>query len=165
LPPVLTARAVINAIIHADLIAGLPGEDISSFGAGFDRLWSALSGAGNSACEKHPSAEIQLGILKQLPGAPISRHNDKFAMCYSPLPPYEIMQTSAMTAEDILRLKNFARFWELIINRKLTDYKYSTIFFDKFLILSDSLFAYFGRNWGIDKKELSDIFTELVKNL
>ncbi|GHV82501.1 hypothetical protein AGMMS49991_10590 [Spirochaetia bacterium] len=38
-------RRETNAIVHADLIAGLPGEDLVSFGEGFDRLWGALSGA------------------------------------------------------------------------------------------------------------------------
>src|SRR4029078_8933745 len=37
--------------IHADLIAGLPGEDLASFAAGFDRL------------VKLAPQEIQLGIL------------------------------------------------------------------------------------------------------
>ena len=45
--------------IHADLIAGLPGEDLESFGRGFDRLFAA---------RPH---EIQLGILKRLKGYPL----------------------------------------------------------------------------------------------
>ena len=45
--------------IHADLIAGLPGETLESFAAGFDRL-VALG-----------PQEIQVGILKRLRGTPI----------------------------------------------------------------------------------------------
>jgi hypothetical protein len=140
-------REKTNAIIHADLIAGLPGEDLASFGKGFDRLWLALSHTGNTP-------EIQLGILKLLPGAPIARHIEPFAMRYSPLPPYEVLETSTMTANDIRHLKNFARFWELLVNRGLIHYGENVPVFENFMALSDSLFARFGRNWGIDKEKL-----------
>ena len=42
--------------VHADLIAGLPGESLGSFAAGFDRL---------VALRPH---EIQVGMLKRLRG-------------------------------------------------------------------------------------------------
>jgi len=140
-----------NAIIHADLIAGLPGEDLASFGSGFDRLWTALAAPGDH--KTNGRAEIQLGILKKLPGAPISRHNDEFRMRYNPLPPYDIEETSVFSANDILRIKNFARFWELLVNRKYVKLEDGAVF-DKFMRLSDRLFSRFGRNWGIDKEEL-----------
>ncbi len=148
-----------NAIVHADLIAGLPGEDIVSFGKGFDRLWLALTSClpNEKAC-----AEIQLGILKLLPAALIARHTESFKMFYNPLPPYEVIETSAMSASDIARIKNFARFWELLVNRGAANSLtsglvinwYGKPVFEKFIALSDALFARFGRNWGIDKHEL-----------
>ena len=66
---------------RADLIAGLPGEDVESFACGFDRL-VALS-----------PQEIQVGMLKRLRGTPIVRHDAEWGMVYSPHPPYEILQT------------------------------------------------------------------------
>jgi radical SAM superfamily enzyme YgiQ (UPF0313 family) len=141
-----------NAIIHADLIAGLPGEDIDSFGRGFDRLWSVLRGKSR--------AEIQLGILKLLPGAPISRHNDEFCMRYNSAPPYEVEETSAMSADDLLRIKNFARFWEIIINRRLMDFSENKAIFKEFIDLSDFLYSRFARNWGIDREELLSAIME-----
>ena len=156
-----------NAIIHADLIAGLPGEDFESFGKGFDRLWEALNAIENNqedeillnvnqprkTLSEKPRFEIQLGILKLLPGAPISRHNEKFGMRYSSLPPYEVEETYAMSPTQLRRIKNFARFWELIVNRGSAKISGGHIF-EKFMTLSDDLFAHFGKNWGIDKKEL-----------
>ena len=155
-----------NAIIHAGLIAGLPGEDIESFGVGFDRLWLALSETDKTSAAEHqyPCAEIQLGILKLLPGAPISRHNNAFGMRYNHSPPYEIEETSSMSAVDIGRIKNFARFWELIVNRGLVDWPSKNVnkdVFKKFLTLSDLLYSRFGRNWGIGKDEL----LEAVKSM
>ena len=149
-----------NAVIHADLIAGLPGENIESFGEGFDRLWQALY-CQPAHKERNSRAEIQPGILKLLPGTRISRHIEKHKMRFNSAPPYEIEETSSVCADDLSRIKNFARFWELIFNRgmipeeKMVKISEKSSIFWKFMELSDSLFSYFGRNWGIDKNELS----------
>jgi radical SAM superfamily enzyme YgiQ (UPF0313 family) len=143
-----------NAIIHADLIAGLPGENMESFGKGFDALWAAFNG------RDHRRVEIQLGILKLLPGAPIARHKEAFGLAFNPLPPYELIENAALPAHDLDRIKNFARFWELIVNRGLYDIGSAPVF-DRFLLLSDSLLTRFGRNWGIDKSELLNTISEL----
>jgi radical SAM superfamily enzyme YgiQ (UPF0313 family) len=58
--------------IHADLIAGLPGETVESFAAGFDRLVNL------------GPQEIQVGILKRLRGTPIVRHDSEWQMVYNP---------------------------------------------------------------------------------
>jgi hypothetical protein len=149
-------REKTNAIIHADLIAGLPGEDMASFARGFDSLWAAVSPpAPGGGAEAAPRTEIQLGILKLLPGAPIARHTAAFGMRYNPSPPYELLESAALPARDLDRLKNFARFWELIVNRGLAHIDGSPVF-EKFMALSDSLFARFGRSWGIDKNALQN---------
>jgi len=151
-----------NAIIHADLIAGLPGEDLASFGRGFDRLWialnsSALCGAEKLSTLEHRRVEIQIGILKLLPVAPIARHNEAFGMRFNPMPPYEIEESAAVCAGDLRRIRNFARFWELLVNRGLVNFAPREPVFDKFMALSDRLFAHFGRNWGIGRDELREI--------
>jgi radical SAM superfamily enzyme YgiQ (UPF0313 family) len=145
-------REKTSAIIHADLIAGLPGEDLASFARGFDSLWAAVSPGG---AENHPRTEIQLGILKLLPGAPIARHTAAFGMRYNSSPPYELLESAVLPVRDLDRLKNFARFWELIVNRGLIHLDGSPVF-DRFMSLSDSLFARFGRSWGIDKNTLQN---------
>lgn len=91
--------------IHADLIAGLPGEDLASFGRGFNRLWAA---------RPH---EIQLGILKRLRGTPISRHDREWQMVYADSAPYEVLQTSLISFADMQRVKRAARLWDLVANR------------------------------------------------
>jgi len=150
-----------NAVIHADLIAGLPGESLASFGNGFDRLAGCLlNGAFHESEKTRSRAEIQLGILKLLPGAPISRHNETFKMRYNSLPPYEIEETSTMSAHDLERIKNFARFWEIIVNRSLVNYGDNKPVFERFMRLSDMLLSRFGRNWGIDKHELLSVLHE-----
>jgi hypothetical protein len=205
-------RAETNAIIHADLIAGLPGEDLASFAEGFDRLWQVLtapaaeaaagivsgaaviSGAGPAGATGFPPAgaafEIQLGILKGLPGTPLRELDAPFGMIYSPEPPYEVIETAAMGKADLDRLRNFARFWELIVNRPwkaggrdpsaknpgkagFSVENPAAVLLNKnpaaallvpgkpifwpFMELSENLFRFFGRNWGIDRKALAAI--------
>jgi hypothetical protein len=154
-----------NAIVHVDLIAGLPGEDMASFAEGFDRLWLALS----SPQITQITAEIQLGILKCLPGTPINRHTETYGMRYALDPPYEVLETAIFPAGELDRIKNFARFWEVIVNRGVFRDLGPGLFpqgqpvFYRFMELSDRLFAYFRRNWGIDRKELYAKLQEIMK--
>jgi radical SAM superfamily enzyme YgiQ (UPF0313 family) len=90
--------------VHADLIVGLPGEDINNFAAGFDRLL-ALG-----------PQEIQVGILKRLRGAPIARHDQPWEMVYSPHPPYEVLRTKVIDFPTMQRLRRFARTWDIVGN-------------------------------------------------
>jgi len=93
-----------KAHIHLDLIVGLPGESLESFGTNLDKLVSL------SSCE------IQIGILKKLSGTYIKRHDEEFAMVYSDIPPYDILKNSELSFNDIQIMKRFARFWDLTYN-------------------------------------------------
>lgn len=97
-------RSYTGVHIHADLIAGLPGEDLESFAAGFDRL---------VALQPH---EIQVGILKRLRGTPIIRHDDAWDMRYSPAPPYELLCNRLLNFETMQGLRRFAKTWDLLAN-------------------------------------------------
>jgi radical SAM superfamily enzyme YgiQ (UPF0313 family) len=90
--------------VHADLIAGLPGETLESFAAGFDRL---------TALQPH---EIQVGILKRLRGTPITRHDAAWGMVYNPQPPYEVLETKLIDFGTLQQLRRFARYWDLAGN-------------------------------------------------
>jgi hypothetical protein len=172
-------RTQTNAVIHADLIAGLPGEDLFSFGEGFDRLWQALTAPFMTAppATAVPPFEIQLGILKGLPGTPLRERDKKFGMIYSSEPPYEVIETAALGKADLDRLRNFARFWELIVNRpwkavnnraagnraaagRPAENPAAVLLvpgkpvFWPFMERSEKLFRSFGRNWGIDREAL-----------
>ncbi len=93
-----------QAHIHLDLIVGLPGESLESFGKNLDKLVSL------SSCE------IQIGILKKLSGTHINRHDIKHGMVYSDIPPYDILKNNQLSFNDIQIMKRFARFWDLTYN-------------------------------------------------
>jgi radical SAM superfamily enzyme YgiQ (UPF0313 family) len=90
--------------IHADLIAGLPGESLESFADGFDRLIALRP------------QEIQVGILKRLRGTPIVRHDVEWEMVYSPHAPYEVLRTKTIDFANMQKLRRFARYWDLVGN-------------------------------------------------
>lgn len=93
-----------NAHIHLDLIIGLPGESIESFGENLDYL-SSLS-----------KSEIQLGVLKKLSGTTLNRHDEIFGMVYSDIPPYDILSNDLIPFYKMQQMKRFARFWDLVYN-------------------------------------------------
>ena len=98
-----------QAHLHTDLIFGLPGESWASFAAGFDHLY---------ALGPH---EIQLGLLKRLRGTPLARRSLPGAvaedgMVYAEQPPYTVLQTDAVTAEQLQSFVRMARYWDLLVN-------------------------------------------------
>ncbi|HMP90081.1 MAG TPA: DUF4080 domain-containing protein [Kiritimatiellia bacterium] len=93
-----------GAHIHADLIVGLPGEDLASIAAGFDRLL------------KLAPQEIQVNPLKRLRGTPIIRHEKEWELIFSPHPPYEILRTKLIDFDTMQALRRFARYWDLYGN-------------------------------------------------
>jgi len=97
-------RAETGVHIHADLIVGLPGEDVASLASGFDRL------------VRLGPQEIQVGILKRLRGTPIIRHDEEWQMRYHPQPPYEILQHKLIDFGMMQRLRRFAKYWDLVGN-------------------------------------------------
>jgi radical SAM superfamily enzyme YgiQ (UPF0313 family) len=126
-----------HAHLHADLIVGLPGEDMASFGRGFDRLL---------ALGPH---EIQVGLLKRLRGAPIARHDSAFGMRYSPMPPYDILANDLIDFASMRRLARFARYWDVFANSGRFPHALPLLLgetpFVRFLAFSDWLHARLGQ--------------------
>ena len=78
-----------NMETHADLIAGLPLYHLSEI---FEDVHTLASyGAG----------EIQLESLKLLPGTEMRKRAKELGIQYSPLPPYEVLQTREITVEEL----------------------------------------------------------------
>lgn len=144
-----------DATVHADLIVGLPEETFESFAAGFDRLY------------RYAPGEVQIGILKRLPGAPISIHDGTIR--YNSAPPYDVVETDWTSESNIARLKRFAKYWELVVNRGRFPERVSVLLggsdaayrgrhsspFYRFLVFSDYAWDRFDRTWGITPEELA----------
>ncbi|MDQ6993093.1 MAG: DUF4080 domain-containing protein [Mariprofundus sp.] len=90
--------------MHLDLIVGLPGETLASFGESLNQLCTMAH------------SEIQIGILKKLSGTTLERHDAQFGMIYATRPPYEILKNNLLSFSEIQQMKRFSRFWNLFYN-------------------------------------------------
>ncbi len=100
----LTQRT--GAVVHADLIFGLPGEDEASFAQGFNTLIRTC----------HPP-EVQVNLLKALPGTLLAHDAAARGLVFNAEPPYELLHSDVMDFATLMRLQRFARCWELVHNR------------------------------------------------
>ncbi len=78
--------------VHADLIAGLPYEDLGRFARSFSEAYEL-------GCH-----ELQLGFLKRLQGAPLAAE-EGFGYVFSPAPPYELLKNDWLSPRDLGKLK------------------------------------------------------------
>jgi radical SAM superfamily enzyme YgiQ (UPF0313 family) len=147
--------------LHADLIAGLPGETLESLGQGFDQLVALRP------------QEIQLGVLKRLRGSLIQRHDQEWQMVFNPEAPYDLLHNRLIDFATVQRLKRMARYWDLIANNGNFLTSYPLIWqdqpspFQAFLAFSDWLFQQTKRHHGIALNRLAEwlwtYLTEVVK--
>lgn len=93
-----------NIHCHADLIFGLPGENLHSAARSF-RL-GLSSGA----------EVLQLGFLKILKGTAMEAEAERRRFRWLPFPPYEVVQTDALTQEELLQLKRMENVFERVWN-------------------------------------------------
>ena len=144
-----------HAHLHVDLIAGLPGETLDSFGNGFDRL----AGIGPD--------EIQVGILKRLRGAPIVRHEHPQGLRFHPQPPYEVTSTATMNEHELAAIKLMARFHELIVNAGRMPRLASLVLgdrpFARLMDLSQALAGRFGRAHAIALEDLYEAVLDWLR--
>jgi radical SAM superfamily enzyme YgiQ (UPF0313 family) len=146
-----------HAHLHVDLIIGLPGEDMASFGQGFDQL---------QALNPH---EIQLGLLKRLRGAPIVRHSEAFEMRYMPMAPYTVLTTSAIPFDEMQRLARFARYWDLVANSGRFSQSLPLLLgsqpFAHFMRFSDWLYQSTGQTHKIQLEKLFNLIHQALTEL
>ncbi|MFC0906186.1 B12-binding domain-containing radical SAM protein [Clostridium sp. MT-14] len=86
-----------NVKQHLDLIAGLPGEDFSSFKKSFNDVYSVKP------------EEIQLGFLKLLKGSDLRKDAKNLGIVHSPYAPYEVLKTDNISYEELVVLKRIEK--------------------------------------------------------
>ena len=86
-----------NMETHADLIAGLPLYRLHEI---FEDV-RTLAG--------YNAGEIQLESLKLLPGTEMRRRAEELGIRYSPLPPYEVLQTNEISVSELQTARLLSR--------------------------------------------------------
>lgn len=89
--------ALHNMETHADLIAGLPLYHLHEI---FEDV-RTLAG--------YAAGEIQLESLKLLPGTEMRRRAEELGIKYSPLPPYEVLQTHEISVSELQTARQLSR--------------------------------------------------------
>ncbi len=98
--------AMISADVHThmDLIAGLPYETYQSFKDGFNYVY-----------DMHPDM-LQLGFLKLLHNTVLKSEAQDYGIKTTDFPPYEVLKTNTLPAEDIIKLKRIESVVDRVYN-------------------------------------------------
>jgi radical SAM superfamily enzyme YgiQ (UPF0313 family) len=94
-----------NVDVHADLIGALP------------RLTLDHQVRDLAALTRLGPAEIQLEVLKMLPGTPIERQAEAYGVRYAPDPPYEVLETPEMPSADVQTTVALSRIVDRFFNQ------------------------------------------------
>ena len=95
-----------NLETHADLIAGLPGYSLDMLCVDIAKLVAI------------GVDELQVESLKVLPGTQMRKHAAEKGLKYSPLPPYEILRTTAISPKELRVAMQISRMLDFYYNAK-----------------------------------------------
>lgn len=93
-----------NMHIHIDLIAGLPYEDVPTFAESFNTAYALGADM------------LQMGFLKLLHGAAMREEPQNFPCEFRSEPPYEVISTPWLTAEELEMLHGVEDVLERMVN-------------------------------------------------
>lgn len=93
-----------NMETHADLIAGLPLYKLEEI---FEDIRTLA---------EYRAGEIQLESLKLLPGTEMRRRAKELNIRFSPLPPYEVLQTDAISTSELQTARRLSRLLDAFYN-------------------------------------------------
>ena len=141
---VLRLQKARRSMLHLDLIAGLPYEDLESFKRSFDEVYS------------WQPDELQLGFLKVLKGSPMHDKKAEYRLCYKSVPPYEVLSTKWLSYEDICVLKGVEEMLELYYNSKqfVHSLRFLSHFFSSSFAMYEAIAAYYEAK-GYDARSLN----------
>ena len=93
-------------VTHADLLAGLPGQRLENIIDDTARLMQLNT------------AEIQLEVLKVLPGTPLRKIAAEHGIKYNPSAPYDVMQSNTASMEDLQYARDLSRLLDMTYNHQ-----------------------------------------------
>lgn len=93
-----------NLVTHADLIAGLPHYSLQQIYEDIKTL------------TRYRAGEIQLESLKLLPGTAMRRDAKALGIRFSPLPPYEVLQTESIGSSELQEARRLSRLLDAYYN-------------------------------------------------
>ena len=145
-----------SVILHLDLIAGLPYENLESFKKTFNEIFLLFS------------PELQLGFLKMLKGTKIRKEANIYNYSFKNSSPYEIIENMFITKEELGIVHKVETILEIYWNKNFMNNSIKLIMtkgyspFDFFL----NFYNYHEENnIPLKKYQLSDLFKNLRNHL
>lgn len=145
-----------NAVIHTDLIAGLPYEDFESFKKSFNDVFLLFSD------------ELQLGFLKELKETHISNTKELHGYLFDEISPYEVIANNYITKEELEKIrlveKGVNKFYNSHNFTKTMSYLFETLAlnpFETFLIIMKYIF----KKQDFSKLQFDEITRSLYESL
>ncbi|MDD3844502.1 MAG: DUF4080 domain-containing protein [Bacteroidales bacterium] len=91
--------------VHTDLIAGLPDYSFNELIEDLNVLVGIFPG------------EIQLESLKLLPGTSLKENAPKYGIKYSPIPPYEVLETPSISFNELELCRHLSAILDIYYNK------------------------------------------------
>ena len=143
-----------NVVIHTDLIAGLPYEDLSSFKKSFNDAFLLFT------------EELQLGFLKELKGTVLSLTKELYGYHFMDVGPYEVLSNNFITNNELQEIKKIEKMVDKFYNYgyyKLTmKYLFDDLKLDPYETL---LFVYDDMNIDIYKYQIPELTKAFYESL
>lgn len=119
-----------NMVTHADLIAGLPLYTLQQL---FEDVHTLA---------QYNAGEIQLELLKLLPGTEMRLRAEELGISYSPLPPYEVLQTREISIEQLQTARQLSRLLDNYYNTEAWQEVFKRLMLHNCHFLNDFLHYY-----------------------
>ena len=133
--------------MHLDLIVGLPLDYWEDIKFSFEEVFKLYA------------PELQLGFLKFLKGTPVREKYEKYGFKFDPNPPYQIIESNYLSAEQLHQITLVEHSLEVYWNKKRSPHtlKYITTNYSIFDFLL-GLGLHFESKRDLHKFSLNDIF-------
>ncbi len=145
-----------NVILHLDLIAGLPFEDLNSFKNTFNEIFCLHA------------RELQLGFLKLLKGTKIKEEVNIHDYEYSKTPPYEIISNRYITEAELKIIHQVETMLDIYWNKGFMNnsiIKIIDLFPSPFDFFQSIYNYYLNHNLSLNRYQLYDLFVNLISFL
>lgn len=138
--------------MHLDLIVGLPHDFWADIKYSFEEVFSLFA------------PELQLGFLKFLKGTPVREKYEMYEYEFDPLPPYQIIRSKFLSAEELHQILLLENALEIYWNKKrcIRSLKYIAIKYSIFDFLL-KLGELFDGKIGNAQYGLNDIYTIIME--
>ena len=144
-----------NIVIHLDLIAGLPYENLESFINTFNRTFELYAD------------ELQLGFLKELQGTAISITKDVHDYRFNQSPPYEVIDNKYITKDELDQIRlveaGLNKYYNSNNFPKTMDYLFKTLKLNPYQTFLNMI-TYIGLD-NLNKLQLDEVAKSLYDSL